>query len=269
LKLTDTHCHLNLDQFDADLPEVLDRAVQAGIERIIVPGIDLETSQKAIELAETYPQIYAAVGMHPTEAGQWTEAADKKIRRIAEHPRVAAIGEIGLDYHWDHGNKAAQVAALQAQLEIAQEMGLPVILHNRKSSDDLYALLLDWQENLSEEKNGLAERPGVLHAYQENHPLTDALVRANFLFGIGGPVTFTNDKSLSQIAETLPLENVVLETDAPFLTPHPYRGKRNEPAYIRLVAEKIAAIRCRDLTDIAQSTSDNAARLFWGDEHIE
>lgn len=228
----------------------------------MVPGIDVDTSRSAIQLTEQHHDIFAAVGVHPNEAIHWTADSAQAVRRLANHPRVRAIGEIGLDYYRDTSPKELQIQILREQLRIAAETRKPVIIHNRQASADLYPLLLEWHSGLIGTSNPLALQPGVLHAFNEDHPFLEKLIGANFFFGIGGPITFTNDKIMAQLVAKLPLDKIVLETDAPYLTPHPYRGKRNEPAHIRLIAEKLAAIRSIDLADLDRLTCDNAEKLF-------
>ena len=267
MKLTDTHCHLNLDDFDQDVEQVLNRAQAAGIEFILVPGIDVGTSQAAIDLAERFSIVYAAVGFHPNETARWNPDAAGMIQKMTAHPKVLAVGEIGLDYYRDRAEKSVQMTAFQEQLDIAAEADLPVVIHNRKAGDDLYPLLLDWQKGLSASSKEISNRPGVLHSFHESEPLFDRMVSAGFFFGIGGPVTYKNSHGLSEVVGSIPADRLLLETDAPFLTPHPHRGQRNEPAYIQLIAEKVALIRTNE--EVPELTTDNAARLFAWRENIE
>ncbi|MCL4562669.1 MAG: TatD family hydrolase [Chloroflexi bacterium] len=260
--LTDTHCHLDFKNFDADRNEVLSRAIAAGVTRIVNPGIDLATSRNAIHLANTLPGVYAAVGVHPNDAAGWNGATPDELRIIIQSPRVCAVGEIGLDYYRDRTPRAIQIEILSRQLEIAAEAGLPVILHSRQSIRDLLAVLEQWQSGLAADRSPLAERPGILHAFEGN--LDDAF-RAqsyNFLIGVGGPVTFSNANERREIIKAIAIERIVLETDAPFLTPHPFRGQRNEPANIRLIAEQISLLKNIPLSIVAEQTTNNAEIIF-------
>lgn len=262
MKLSDTHCHLNLDDFSGDLPAVLQRAEQAGVDFILIPGIDLETSRLAVELAEKHKNVFAAVGFHPNEAEKWNETSIHNLRRLASHPKVRAVGEIGLDYYRNDVEKDLQKMVLYTQLNLAAELDLPVILHNRQASDDLYPLLLDRCKDLENSPQKHIRLPGVLHAFSQAHPLLKQIIEAGFYFGLGGPVTFKNNKFLPQLVTSIPINRVLLETDAPYLSPHPYRGHRNEPANIQYIAAKIASLWALDIHEVAEITYNNAARLF-------
>ena len=262
MQLADTHCHLDFDTFDDDREEVIQRAIDLGVERILVPGIDLETSRAAVKLAEKYTQIYAAVGIQPNSGNDWEAGTLAEIENMAAHPKVAAIGEIGLDYYWDKTPRDKQAHIFQAQLELAADAGLPVIIHNREATQDVLRILLDWQAGLAIRKIKLAEMPGVLHSYSGNIIQAQQVLSANFLVGITGPVTFKNAEELRMIVKELPLDKILVETDAPYLTPHPHRGKRNEPSYVRFVAEKIAELQDVPPERVSEQTSANARKLF-------
>jgi TatD DNase family protein len=260
--LADTHCHLYFDVFKDDLADVLERAWQNGLTRILIPGIDLETSRQAVELSESHPYLLAAVGVHPNDALSWDDGTLKQLTDLAHHPKVVAIGEIGLDYYRDRAARDLQVQVFQSQLELARGLNLPVIIHNRQAEGDLWPILKVWQENLEIQNSPLAKRPGVFHSYNGDSHLAESAVQHNFLLGISGPVTFKNAPALQDLVTHLPLESLLLETDAPFLTPHPYRGRRNEPAHIAEIAAKIAALQQQPEDIIAEQTSQNADRLF-------
>jgi TatD DNase family protein len=258
MALVDTHCHLDFNNFDSDRLDVLSRAQQAGLTRIINPGVDLENSKALIQLCETYPEIYAAVGVHPNSALTWGERTIQELRQLAQHPKVVAIGEIGLDFYHDRAPKDLQIRILNAQLELADELELPVILHSRQAESDTLDVLADWVI-----KRKLASSaPGVLHSYGGDEPTAQQAIAMGFYIGITGPVTFRNAVQLQQMVTRLPLTRLLVETDAPFLAPHPYRGKRNEPAYVRLVAEKIAYLKDQSLENIMEQTTANAEQLF-------
>ena len=264
-RLIDTHCHLNLNLFQNDLPNVLERAWDNGIERILIPGIDLETSRRAVELSEIYPKLYSAVGVHPSEALSWDQSSKDQLIELAKHPKVVAIGEIGLDYYRDGAARDLQIEVFQSQLDLASDLEKPVIIHNRQAIEDIWPIINEWQTGLNRKGIPTSSRPGVLHSYEGTIELALKAVQLNFAIGIGGPVTFRNAPDRQLLAASIPLSGMVLETDAPFLTPHPHRGKRNEPAFILLIAEKIADLNNKPLDQIAEITSNNADRLFeWG-----
>ena len=257
--LIDTHCHLNFDSYDGDREAVLQRAADVGVTRIIIPSVDLVTGQEGLDLAERYAGVYAAAGLHPNSTANFTEADLALISAQAAHPKVVAIGEIGLDYHWDESPKATQHRAFEAQLALAAQLELPVIIHNREASDDVLPILEAWAATLPP---ALKERPGVLHSFSASASMADRALAINFYLGFTGPVTYKNADELRRVALSTPLERMLVETDAPFLTPVPHRGKRNEPAYIPLIADRIAALRGLALDEFAAATTANAVRLF-------
>ena len=262
--LVDSHCHLDLEQFDADRAAVLERAQAQGVRMIVNPGIDLVHSQQAIALADLHPQVYAAVGIHPNSSADFSEQTLTKLSALAEHPKVVAIGEIGLDYHWETVSRPTQAQAFRAQLDLAAELGLPVIIHNREASTDLAQILDAWTASARTRNSPLAKRPfwGVLHAFSGDAALAQAAYSWNFAIGLGGPVTFKNAHDLHNLAPQLCLDHLLLETDAPWLTPHPFRGKRNEPAYVALVAARLAELLAVPVEEIAARTTAVARSLF-------
>lgn len=263
ISYTDTHCHLDFDRFAQDRSEVLERAWQAGLVWILNPGIDLPSNQAAIGLAAAYPtQISAAIGIHPNFGQPWTEEIRNTLRDQANQPGVVAIGETGLDYYRQHTPYDQQRSMFEAQLILAEELRLPVILHNRDAADDLLRILTDWHQGLIQSGHPLADRPGVFHSFSSDYDTALAALEMNFYIGISGPVTFTNADERKAITRQLPLERLLLETDAPFLTPHPHRGKRNEPAFIPLIAEEIARLHNTSPQHIADITYANTCRLF-------
>ncbi len=264
-RLTDTHCHLNLNIFRDDLPDLLTRAWQEGLDRILIPGIDIETSRYAVSLSEQHENLFAAVGVHPGEANSWDHECLSTLRHLAQHPKVVAIGEIGLDYYRDRSPRSLQRQAFTAQLELAGERGLPVVIHNRDAFDDLWSELTNWQASLVQSGSPLAERPGVLHSFDGELTAAQQAAEKGFYIGISGPVTFKNAQERQEVAAGLSLSDLLIETDAPYLTPHPYRGRRNEPAYVAYVAEKLAQLHHQTLESTVQVTWENANRLFdWG-----
>ncbi|MBN2043724.1 MAG: TatD family hydrolase [Anaerolineales bacterium] len=262
LRLTDTHCHLDFDSFDADRDEVLQRASDRGVEQILIPGLDLASSRAAVAFAEKYEIIFAAVGVHPNSAATWEADTRTQLAVLAQHPKVVAIGEIGLDFYWDTTPKPLQRKVFRQQLELAAEAGLPVVIHDREAHDELIPLLVDWQENLEAEGLRLAEKPGVMHSYSGNIRQAQNVLQSGYYLGITGPVTFDKAIEMQQVALEVPQDRLLIETDAPFLTPHPYRGKRNEPSNVYYTAEKIASLRGISIDEVGEFTSRNAKMLF-------
>ena len=277
--LTDTHCHLDLEQFDPDREAVIDRALQAGVEHILIPATGLDSSRRVVELARSRPGLFAAIGVHPSEAAAWNASTRSELKSIllaAVPPeasgasRIVAIGEIGLDYYWNDAPHDLQRAVLREQLDLAAEAGLPVILHMREAKDapsgdcaaDLLALLQEWVEALKKNQSALAERPGVLHSFSGSLETARQAMALGFYIGVTGPVTFENAHRRQEIVAALSLDRLLIETDAPFLAPHPYRGKRNEPAFVRLIADKIGLLHSCPVEHVGEVTGRNASRLF-------
>lgn len=282
--LTDTHCHLDFEQFDSDRPEALNRAWEAGLTRILIPGLDLASSRSAVKLAESHPNLFAAIGVHPTEALNFERSTLETLHRLFMESnglplareqvpalqKIVAIGEIGLDYYWDSAPHDVQQGALKEQLNLAGALGLPVVLHLREAGDapdgdcasDLLTILDEWVNRLQSSQNPLAERPGVLHSYSGNLATARKALQMNFYIGITGPLTYKNAESKRQLVKALPLDRILIETDAPYLAPVPQRGRRNEPAFVRHIADKIAEIHSINTEEIAAITTANAARLF-------
>lgn len=253
--LVDTHCHLDFESFHDDVAEVVERAAAAGVTRIIVPSLDLDNAAAVLALAGRFPGVYAAVGVHPNSAAGWQDDWIERLRELARHPKVVAIGEVGLDYYWDKTPAKTQHRALAAQLELAAELHLPVIIHNRNASADTLhllstSLLID------------SARPGVLHSFSGDWAAAEAALEMGFCLGFTGPLTYKKADELRDIAARAPLDRILVETDAPFLAPHPHRGRRNEPAHVRLVAERLAEVRGLTLEEVAGATTANALRLF-------
>jgi len=289
--LIDTHVHLQHNQYAQDLDEVLARAGAQGVTDIIIPGTNLEDSRAAVALAERYASaapetwcaapevgcaapevgcaapevgcaVYAAVGIHPTDADTLTPAAYDALRDLANNPRVVAIGEIGLDYYWPRNlnrtwpcaDPTQQRAAFEAQLGLAAELGLPVIVHDRDAHEDTLHILQTWVTK----SNG----QGTLHAYAGGPDMLEQALDLGFCIGMDGPVTFKKATRLHEVARQAPLHRLLLETDGPYLTPVPYRGQRNEPAYLPHIAQRIADIKSIPVNTLAEATTANARRLF-------
>jgi len=274
--LTDTHCHLDFNKFDEDREAVIQRARESGVTRILIPALELESSKSVIQLANSNPTLFAAVGFHPTDLNGWDNTVIEILRKLANSAKkVIAIGEIGLDYYWikEPEKQAQQREVLQQQLKLAQDVNLPVIIHMREENDawfgqasnDLIDIIAKWQNLLQVQNHPLAYKPGVLHSYNGNLEIARKAIEHNFYIGVTGPVTYKNAEEKRRIIRQLPLERLLIETDAPFLTPVPHRGKRNEPAFVSHIADKIAEIHMTTREQVAEITSDNAKNLFgWG-----
>ncbi len=253
--LIDTHAHLDSPKFDNDREQMIQRALDAGVDMIVNIGFNRETIPSTLELAEKYPFIYAAVGWHPTDAVDMRLEEDLAwIERLCTtHPKVVAIGEIGLDYYWDTSPKEIQHTVFREQIRLARRIGKPIVIHNRDAHEDVLKLL-------KEEK--AVEVGGIMHCFSGSWETAKQCLDMNFHISFGGPVTFKNARVPKEVLERVPMDRLLIETDAPYLTPHPHRGKRNESAYVRLVAEAAAEIKGISLEEIEKITSENARRCF-------
>ena len=253
--LVDTHCHLDFSPVVSDVDEMIGRAMTAGVTRMVIPALDLDRVWAILSLVGRHDGLFAAVGVHPNSAEAWQDAWIDDLRGFARQGKVVAIGEIGLDYYWNKTPIDVQHSAFERQLELAAECGLPVIVHNREASNDVVAAL---------KASPLArtERPGVLHSFSADWPTATAVLDLGFYVGITGPLTYKKAGELREIAARVPLDRILIETDSPYQTPVPHRGSRNEPANVRLVAEKLAEIRGLPYPEIARITTENAERLF-------
>jgi TatD DNase family protein len=257
MQLTDTHCHLYFSDYAEDQDSVLKRAWEAGLARVLIPGIDLLTSQAAIDLTESDPRLFATVGIHPNSSSTWDVETLGALERMTAHPKVVAIGEIGLDYYRDRAPRDHQKRVFREQLNLAERLELPVVVHTRNASPADRSCVTDTLQILAE-----FNLRGVLHSFSGNLAEADRTLELGFLIGITGPVTFKKAEELREVVAAVPLDRLLTETDGPFLTPHPYRGKRNEPAYVRFVTEKISEIKNQPLHVVAEAMMANAGRLF-------
>ncbi|WP_239256363.1 TatD family hydrolase [Listeria ilorinensis] len=251
--LFDTHVHLNDEAFEEDLEAVITRAKENDVSRMAVVGFNKKTIDRALELAEQYSFIYLIVGWHPTDAIDFTDADLEWLRQLSEHPKVVALGEMGLDYHWDTSPKEVQFEVFRKQIRLAREVKLPIVIHNREATEDVVRIL---------EEEHAEEVGGIMHCFGETVEVMERCLALNFHISFGGTVTFKNAKLPKIAAEAIPIDRMLIETDAPYLAPHPNRGKRNEPAYVKLVAEKIAELKEMKYEEIARYTMDNANKLF-------
>lgn len=252
--LIDTHVHLNAEQYDEDLEAVIERARENGVDRMFVVGFDTPTVERTMELIDQYDFIYGIIGWHPVDAIDCTEERLEWIEELAKHPKVIGIGETGLDYHWDKSPKDIQQALFRKQIALAKRVNLPIIIHNREATQDCVDIL---KEEHAEEISG------IMHSFSASPEIADEIInKLNFYVSLGGPVTFKNAKQPKEVAQHVPFDRLLVETDAPFLSPHPYRGKRNEPARVTLVAEQIAELRGVSYEEVCEQTTKNAETLF-------
>ena len=267
MELVDTHCHLNFPRYDHDRADVLQRAHNAGVKRIIIPAIDLASCQQALELAASEQGIFASVGIHPNSSVDFHDSVADELRELARHSKVVAVGEIGLDYHWDKSPKPRQWRAFESQLGLASELGLPVIIHNREgrvdtapsASDDLMAILENWAPAAPANLRG---RLGVLHSFSASGDVAERALDLGFYLGFTGPITFKKADALRDVAQRIPINHILIETDGPFLAPQQRRGKRNEPAYVRYINDKLSELHGVLPEEMARQTTRNAERLF-------
>ncbi|MBM7588175.1 TatD DNase family protein [Bacillus pakistanensis] len=251
--LFDTHVHLNADQFNDDMEEVIERAVSEGVQYMVVVGFDRPTIEKAMELTDKYDFIYASIGWHPVDAIDMKDEDLAWIEELAKHPKVVAIGEMGLDYHWDKSPKDIQKEVFRKQIQLAKRVKLPIVIHNREATQDIVDILKEEEAR---------EVGGIMHCFSGSPEVAKECVEMNFYISLGGPVTFKNAKKPKEVAAEIPIEKLLIETDCPYLAPHPYRGKRNEPSYVKLVAEQIAEIKELSFAEVARKTTENAKKLF-------
>lgn len=252
-ELFDTHAHLHFPEFAGDLDAVLARARAAGVRRMVTIGTDVATSRAAAALAAREPDVWAAVGIHPHEAADADEAALTEIERLASAPRVVAIGETGLDFLRDRSPREAQTRAFTAQVAMARRLGKPVLVHCRDAHAETLALLA---------ADGPLERGGIMHCFSGDVALARRCIELGLLVSLAGPVTYPKPGALPDVARAIPADRLVVETDCPFLPPQPYRGKRNEPAYLAITAARVAELRGEPLADLAGRMSENARALF-------
>ncbi|MBD8005890.1 TatD family hydrolase [Bacillus norwichensis] len=251
--LFDTHVHLNDEQFNEDIQEVIERAKEAGVSHMVVVGFNRPTIEKAMSLIEEYDFLYASIGWHPVDAIDMTDEDLAWIEELAAHPKVVALGEMGLDYHWDKSPHDVQQEVFRRQIRLAKKLKLPIIIHNRDATMDVIQILRE--ENAE-------EIGGIMHCFSGSAETAKECIEMNFYISLGGPVTFKNAKKPKRVAMEVPLDWMLIETDCPYLAPHPYRGKRNEPAYVKLVAEQIAELKEISFEEVTTKTTENARKLF-------
>lgn len=251
--LFDTHTHLTDVAFDEDREEVIRRAEQAGVSLMVNVGYSRETIPPTLALAEQHDSIYAAVGWHPQQAKEMTPQDLAWLEELAAHPKVVALGEMGLDYYWDTSPKEVQQTVFREQIALAKRVNKPIIIHNRDAHQDVVTILRE--ENAQ-------EVGGVMHCFSGSVEIAEQCLELGFYISFGGPITFKNAKKPKEVAKTIPLDRLLIETDSPYLTPHPFRGKRNESSYVTYVAESLAEIHGLTYEEICQITMENGRRLF-------
>ncbi len=255
--LIDSHAHLDKEQFDLDREYIIEHLEKNGIELVINVGADMESSKKSVELAEKYHNIYAAVGVHPHSAKEVSQESLEELRLLSKNEKVLAIGEIGLDYHYDNSPRDIQRKWFREQIKLARELDLPIVVHSREADEDTL-------EILTEEAQGLR---GVMHCFSSDRKMMEAYLDLGFYISLAGPVTFKKTDELKEVAKLVPLKKLLIETDAPYLAPSPYRGKRNEPMYVKYTAELIAKLRGLTPEDLALQTNLNTREVFGINRH--
>lgn len=251
--LFDSHTHLNVEQFKDEVSELIQRAVDHDVSRMAVVGFDTPTIERSLELNQLYEMVYSIIGWHPTEAGTYTDSIEEKLMEQLRLPKVVAMGEMGLDYYWDTAPKEVQKDVFRRQIRMAKELDLPISIHMREATEDTYQVL-------KEEHAG--DVGGIMHSFGVDTYWMEAFLDLGMHISLSGVVTFKNAAEVKEIGKEVPLDKLLIETDAPYLAPHPFRGKRNEPAYVKYVAEEIARLKEMSYEEIAKQTTKNANQLF-------
>ena len=253
MKLIDTHAHLDFEDYSENFDQVLDDIKANGVEKVIVPGVTLKDIPRIIALIEKYDNLFGAVAIHPSEAKDWDDTTYETLKAYAVHPKVVAIGETGLDYYWDDSFKDIQKHVFREHIRLAFEVNKPLIIHDRESHADILSILKETNaKNIG----------GIMHCFSGSTEFAMECIKENFFIALGGPVTFKNAKKPKEVVQKVPLDRLLLETDSPFLAPHPYRGKKNSPAMLKLIAEEIANLRGISVEEVANITSKSAEELF-------
>lgn len=253
MKIVDSHTHLNDEAFDHEVDEIIRRAHELSVKRMVVVGCDEPGILRAIELADQYSDIYLALGFHPTEAGSYTDELEEKLREWLGHDKVVALGEIGLDYHWMSDPKPVQFEVFRRQIRLSKELNIPFAVHNRESTEDVYQII---------KEEGVGPAGAIMHSYNQGPEWTEKFVDLGMTLSFSGVVTFKNAPLVKESAKIVPADRFLVETDAPYLCPEPYRGSRNEPGYTYYVAQEIARLRGESVEEVARQTWNNAAKLF-------
>ena len=249
--LIDTHSHINMVE-SIDINTVIENAINCGVKKIIVPSAYPDDFEKIMELISKFDNVYGMLGIHPTEAKSWQESLTQKIYEYSKNKKIVAIGEIGLDYYWDRSFNELQKEVFIKQIKIANDLNLPIDIHDREAHKDTFDIIQKFNKNSTV----------IMHCFSGSSEFAAECVKAGYYLGIGGVLTFKNAKKMKEVVKQIPLENLLLETDAPYLTPEPYRGKENQPAYTKYVAEEIAKIKNTNLDEVYKITTQNAERVF-------
>lgn len=251
--LIDTHSHIDMENFETRFDEVIQKAKDYGVEKIVIPGVEPKGFERIACLCEKYQNVYGAVGVHPEEVNSFDEEAQELMKQYLKSPKIIAVGEIGLDYYWDKSQVELQKEIFEKQILIAKEAGKPVLVHDREAHLDSFEILKKTKAN---------EVGVVMHCFSGSPEFAMECVREGFYIALGGVVTFKNAKKVKEVAKIVPLDRLLLETDAPYMAPVPFRGKENEPAYVKLVAEEIAQLRSISFDEVAEATTANAKKLL-------
>lgn len=251
--LIDSHAHLDSSQFKEDLDEVMKKIEESGVELVINPAANMSSSRKIVELVKKYTLLYGAVGVHPHDTTDMKEKDLSEIKELAKKEKIVAIGEIGLDYYYDHSPRDIQKKMFIEQIKIAKELKLPIIVHEREAAKDVYDIIRE--ENTEELK-------GVIHCFSGSLEMALEYIKLGFYISFGGPVTFKNAKKAKLVVSEAPIENILVETDSPYLTPTPYRGKRNDSTYLKYIVEEISKLKNMDYDTISEITNKNTKKLF-------
>lgn len=252
-KLIDSHAHLDGEQFDEDRDEIIAGLTASGVELVINPGANMESSRRVAEIVEKYPIVYGAVGVHPHDTVDMQDDDIEELRILAKGEKIVAIGEIGLDYYYDHSPRDIQKTRFREQIRLAKELDLPIIVHERDASQDVFDII-------SSESDGRLR--GVIHCYSGSTEMAREYIKLGFYISFAGPVTFKNAKKPKEVSSELPLDRLLIETDSPYMAPVPYRGKRNDPSYVRYIAETIADLKGIEYGEVVKKTNENTKRLF-------
>jgi TatD DNase family protein len=255
IMLFDTHSHINADAFNEDLEEVVNRALEEGVHYMMVIGFDKETNQRAIEIASKYANVYASVGFHPTIAHEIQEEDFVVLEEQLQSTYVVATGECGLDLHWHKDTLEDQIRVFKRQIDLSKKYGKPLVIHMRDVTEVMYETLKTYDA-----------LKGIMHSFPSSPEMAERFIKLGLHISLGGPVTFKNAKTPKEVAKSVPMDRLLIETDSPYLSPHPFRGKRNEPARVRLVAEEIANLRNLSYEEVASQTTRNALKLFGVEE---
>ena len=251
--LIDTHTHIDLDVFDDHFEQVLETAKEYGVEKVLIPGVEPNGFKKILNLCEKYDNVFGAVGVHPEDVNSYNDDIGNIIKEYLKHPKIVAVGEIGLDYYWDKSQIELQKDIFEKQILLAKEIGKPVLVHDREAHADTFEIL---------KKTKASEVGVVMHCFSGSPEFAMECIKEGFYIALGGVVTFKNAKKAKEVAKVVPLERLLLETDAPYMAPVPFRGKENQPAYVKFVAQEIADIRGIPFEEVAIATTNNAKKLL-------